>query len=48
MNGEFVFDFEFVEGTKIMTHVTSTFFLEYHDHMGRIGASTRTYNTGFE
>jgi hypothetical protein len=29
-NGKLVFDCEFVEGTKVMKHVPSDFFLEYH------------------
>jgi hypothetical protein len=44
---EFVFDCEFVEGAKIRTHASSTFFLEYHDHKGRIGFGTRIDNTCF-
>jgi hypothetical protein len=46
-NGKFVFDCEFVEGTKIRTHVPSAFFLEYHDYQRRIGAGTRMDNTYF-
>lgn len=46
-NGEFVFDCEFVEFAKIMTHSLSTVFLEYHDHKGRIRAGTRTNNIRF-
>ena len=30
-NGEFVFDGDFFEGTKIRTHVRGAFFLEYHN-----------------
>jgi hypothetical protein len=47
-NGNFFFDGEFVEGTKIKTHATSALFLECHDHMRRIGAGTRTRNTYFK
>jgi hypothetical protein len=32
---------KFVKGTKIRTHVTSSFLLEDHDKKRRIGASTR-------
>jgi hypothetical protein len=46
-NGECFFDCEFVEGTKIRTHAPSTFFLEYHDHEGIIGAINRKNNTHF-
>jgi hypothetical protein len=45
MNGKFVFDGEFVEGTKLKTHVPRAFFLKYHDHMRRIGAGTRNDNS---
>ena len=31
-NGKIVFDCEFVESMKIMTHAPSSFFLEYHDY----------------
>jgi hypothetical protein len=47
-NGELVFDGEFIEGTKIRTHVQSTFFLEYHDHRRRVGVGTRADNTRLE
>jgi hypothetical protein len=45
MNEKFFFDGEFVEGTKFWTHASSALFLEYHDHMRRIGAGTRMDNT---
>jgi hypothetical protein len=48
MNGKFIFDCEFVEGAKIMTHSPSSFFLEYYDHKRRIGVGTRMDNTRFE
>jgi hypothetical protein len=32
MNGKFVFNGEFVEGTKFRTYETRTFFLKDHDH----------------
>ena len=44
-NGKFVFDGEFFEGMKFGTHVSSALFLEYHEHMRRIRASTRMDNT---
>jgi hypothetical protein len=47
-NGKLVFDGEFIEGAKVWTHVPSTFFLEYHDHMRRIRVGTRMDNTCFE
>jgi hypothetical protein len=31
-NGKFVFNGEFVEGTKVRTHAPRTFFLKDHDH----------------
>jgi hypothetical protein len=34
--------------TWIRTHAPSTFFLEYHDHMGIIGDSIGMDNTNFE
>jgi hypothetical protein len=46
-NGEFFFDCEFVERTKIRTHAPSTFFIEYHDHEGIIGDGNRENNTHF-
>ena len=36
-NGKFVFDGEFVDGVKFWTHVLSAFFIEYHDHMRKMG-----------
>jgi hypothetical protein len=45
MNGKFVFNGEFVEGTEVRTHVERTFFLKYHDHKRRVGAHTRVDNT---
>jgi hypothetical protein len=47
-NGEFVFDGEFVEGTKVEAHVPTTLFLEYHDHGRGIGDGTRMDNTYFK
>jgi hypothetical protein len=47
-NGKFVFNGEFVEGTKVKTHVKRTFFLEDHDYWRRVGARTRTDNTCVE
>jgi hypothetical protein len=44
-NGKFVFNDEFVEGTKVRTHATRTLFLKDHDHMRRVGARTRADNT---
>ena len=31
-NGELVLDGDLIEGTKVGTHVPSTFFLKYHGH----------------
>jgi hypothetical protein len=45
MNGKFVFECEFVEGTKIWTHVPSAFFLEYHEYRRKIRDGTRMVNT---
>jgi hypothetical protein len=47
-NEKFFFDGEFFEGTKVRTHAPSAFFLEYHDHMRRIGVGTRMNNTCFK
>jgi hypothetical protein len=47
-NGKFFFYGEFVEGTKVRTHAPRAFFLKDHDHMIRVGASTRTNNTCVE
>jgi hypothetical protein len=44
-NGKLVLDGEFIEGTKVRTHVLSTFFLKYHDRRRRIRAGTRENNT---
>jgi hypothetical protein len=45
MNGEFVFDGKFVEGTKVRKHSPRTFFLQDHDHRRRVGTRTRVDNT---
>jgi hypothetical protein len=45
MNGKFVFNGEFVEGTEVGTHARINFFLQDHDHRRRVGACTRVYNT---
>jgi hypothetical protein len=47
VNGEFVLNGKFVEGTKIRTHVSSSFLLEDHENRGRIGDGTRKNNTYF-
>jgi hypothetical protein len=47
-NGELVLNGELIEGTKVWTHAPSTFFLKYHDHMGKIRAGTRADNTRLE
>jgi hypothetical protein len=47
-NGELVLDGELIEGTKVKTHVPSTFFLKYHDHRGRIRAGTGVDNACLE
>jgi hypothetical protein len=44
-NRKFVFNGEFVEGTKVRTHSPRTFFLQDHDHGRRVGAHTRADNT---
>ena len=46
-DGELVLDGELIEGAKLGTHAPSSFFLKYHDHRGRIGASTGTNNIIF-
>ena len=43
-NGKFVFDGKFVEGMEVSTHSTRKFFLQDHDHQGRVGAHTRVDN----
>jgi hypothetical protein len=48
MNEKFVFDGGFFEGAKLWTPAPSSFFLEYHDHMRRIGYGTRMDNICFE
>jgi hypothetical protein len=48
MNGNIFLDGEFIEGTKVSTHVPSTFFLKYHDHRRRIRVGTRADNTRLE
>jgi len=44
-NGKFVFNGEFVEGTKVNTHAPRTLFLPDHDHRRRVGDGTRVDNT---
>jgi hypothetical protein len=39
-NVELVLDCELIEGTQVETHAPSTFFLNYHDHRGRIRDGT--------
>ena len=39
--GTLFLDGEFIEGTKVRTHAQGTFFLEYYDHMRRIGLVSR-------
>jgi hypothetical protein len=46
-NGKFVFDCDFVEGTKIKAHAPSSFFIEYHGYKRRIRVGTRMDNTYF-
>jgi hypothetical protein len=36
-NGKFIFNDEFVEGTKVKTHAPITFVLKDHDHGRRLG-----------
>ena len=45
--GKIVFHSEFIEGTKVRTHVPSTLFLEYHDYWRIIGTGTRMDDTIF-
>jgi hypothetical protein len=40
MNGKFILDGNFFEGTKIRTHAPSSFLLEDHENRGRIGVGT--------
>jgi hypothetical protein len=47
-NGKLVFGGKFIEGMKFGNHAPSTFFIEYHYHGRRIGASTRMDNTCVE
>jgi hypothetical protein len=44
-NEKFVFNVEFVEGSKVRTHVPRTFFLQDHNHKRREQACTRADNT---
>jgi hypothetical protein len=44
-NEKLLLDGEFIEGTKVRTHVPSTFFLKYHDHGRRIRVGTRVDKT---
>jgi hypothetical protein len=44
-NGKFVFNGQFVEGTKVRTHSPRTFFLQDHDYRRRVRAHTRADNT---
>jgi hypothetical protein len=44
-NEKIVFNGEFVEGTKVRTHVPRTFSLKDHDHRRRVGARTSVDNT---
>jgi hypothetical protein len=44
MNGKFVFNGQFVEGTEVKTHSPRTFFLQYHDYRRRVRAHTRVDN----
>jgi hypothetical protein len=47
-NGKFVFNREFVEGVKVMTHVPRTLFLKDNDHRRRVGSRDRVDNTWVE
>jgi hypothetical protein len=47
-NGELVLDGDLIEVMKFRTHAPSTFFLKYHEHRGRIRASTGVDNTRLE
>jgi hypothetical protein len=44
MNGKFVLNGKFVEGTEVKTHSPRTFFFQDHDHKRRVGARTRVDN----
>jgi hypothetical protein len=44
MNGKFVFNGKFFEGTEVKTHSPRTFFLQDHDHRRRVGSRTRADN----
>ena len=43
-NGKFVFNGQFVEGTKVRTHSPKTFFLQDHEYRRRVRARTREDN----
>jgi hypothetical protein len=43
-NGKFIFNGQFVEGTKVRTHSLRAFFLQDHDYWRRVRAHTRTDN----
>jgi hypothetical protein len=47
-NGELILDGELIEGMKVGTYATSTFFPKYHDHKGIIWAGTGADNTHLE
>jgi hypothetical protein len=47
-NEKFVFNGEFIEGAKVRTHASRTFFIKDHDHMRRVGDRTRADNTYIE
>jgi hypothetical protein len=47
-NGKLVLHGDFIEGMKVRTHASSTFFLEYHDHGRRIRVVTGVDNTCLE
>jgi hypothetical protein len=44
-NGEFIFDGNFFQGSKIRAHVIGALFLEYHEKRRGIRSSTRMDNT---
>jgi hypothetical protein len=44
MNGKFVFNGQFVEGTEVRTHYPRTLFLHDHDYRRRVRAHTRADN----
>jgi hypothetical protein len=48
MNGKFVFNGEFFEGTEVRTHALRTFFVKDHENRRRVGACTREDNTCIE